>query len=344
MRLTYANLLLIALLPVTAIFGQSTPFSKVKFFEDQTPLKVSLQADWTKLINQKQSSDKIYPAIFSCTLPEQGAVTETVNLQVKGHFRREHCYVPPIKISFKKTDQSVMHSLKGLKMVNACKANPVNDQYLLREFLIYKMYNLLTDKSFRVRLLEVDFKDSSGKINPFTAHSFLIEDVDDMAKRNQCIEWKGVNLHPERTDRKQMTLLAIFEYMIGNTDWSVAVNHNIRLIQLKENPASMPYAVLYDLDWSGLVNTDYAIPDPLLNTESVKERVYRGFPRTLDEINEALEIFKSRKDQIYALINGFEPLDAKSKKSMTSYLDDFYKLINSPKSVKSVFVDDARTE
>lgn len=344
MRSSLFLLLWLALVPTAAIIGQPAPFNKVKFFEEETPLKASLEADWSKLINQKKSSDKIYQGIFSCTLPEQGAVSETVNLQVKGHFRREHCYVPPIKISFKKSPQSVMHSLKGLKMVNACKANPVNDQYLLREYLIYKMYNLLTDKSFRVRLLEIDFKDSSGRISPFTSHSFLIEDVDDMAKRNQCVEWKGVNLHPERTDRKQMTLLAIFEYMIGNTDWSVAVNHNIRLIQLKENPSSMPYAVLYDLDWSGIVNTDYAVPDPLLNTESVKERVYRGFPRTLEEINEALEIFKSRKDQIYALINGFEPLDAKSKKSMTSYLDDFYKLINSPKSVKSVFVDEARTE
>lgn len=344
MRHSYFSLLLIGLLPTVMLFGQPTPINKVKFFEEQTPLKVTLEADWNNLINQKKSSDKIYPGKFSCTLSEQGAVTETVNLQVKGHFRREHCYVPPIKISFKKTAQSVMHPLKGLKMVNACKANPTNDQYLLREFLIYKMYNLLTEKSFRVRLLDIDFKDSSGRINTFTAHSFLIEDVDDMAKRNQCIEWKGVNLHPERTDRKQMTLLAIFEYMIGNTDWSVAVNHNIRLIQLKENPASMPFAVLYDLDWSGIVNTDYAVPDPLLNTESVKERVYRGFPRTLEEINDALDIFKAKKDEIYALINGFEPLDGKSKKSMTSYLDDFYKLINSPKSVKSVFVDDARTE
>ncbi|MBZ5859543.1 hypothetical protein [Flavihumibacter profundi] len=326
------------------IYGQATPVNKVKFFEEQAPLSVTLAANWNKIINQKNNTGYVYPGMFICKLPDSTLVNDSINLEVRGHFRREHCYLPPIKINFKKYDQSVMYPLKSLKLVNSCKANSVSDQNLLKEYLIYKMYNLFTDKSFRVRLLNIEYKDSSGKSNKFTEHAFFIEDVDEMAKRNDCIEWEHANLNQETTERNQMTILAIFEYMVGNTDWAVSANHNIKLIQSKQDSTSRPYAVLYDMDWSGLVNSDYAVPDPILNTETVKERVYRGFPRTQEEINSAIDQFKKQKENIYALINNFELLTPKSKKGMIDYLDEFFDTINSPKQVKYVFIDNARTQ
>ena len=60
---------------------------------------------------------------------------------------------------------------------------------------------------------------------------FYIEDFDVTSKRNACKEVKISKLHTENTDRKQMTMVAMFEYMIGNTDWSVYANHNIKLMQ-----------------------------------------------------------------------------------------------------------------
>ena len=148
----------------------------------------------------------------------------------------------------------------------------------------------------------------------------------------------------EVTDRSQMTIAALFEYMIGNTDWSVAAGHNFKLIQPRDDNYARPFAVPYDFDYSGLVNAEYAVPDQWLNIENVQQRMYRGFPRSMDELNDALGIFKQQKENIYALINNFSLLTSSSKKEMISYLEEFYKIIDNPNLVKSKFSDNARRE
>jgi hypothetical protein len=102
--------------------------------------------------------------------------------------------------------------------------------------------------------------------------------------------------------------------------------------------------VPYDFDYSGFVNTDYAVPDEKLAIESVRERVYRGFPRTMEELNEVLDMFKKQKDSIYALINNFDLLNGRSKKEMCSYLDEFFDLIKTQGKVNEAFIQQARMQ
>jgi len=148
-------------------------------------------------------------------------------------------------------------------------------------------------------------------------------------------------LHSEYTDRKQMTMVAIFEYMIGNTDWGVSANHNTVLMQLAKDSTAKPFVVPYDFDYSGLVNADYAVPSERLDIENVRQRLYRGYPRTLDEVNDALSIFKQQKENIYLLINKFELLTPKNRQEIIDYLDDFYKTISNENQVKYTFIDQA---
>jgi hypothetical protein len=132
--------------------------------------------------------------------------------------------------------------------------------------------------------------------------------------------------------------------MIGNTDWAVRNNHNIRLISSRADSTANkpPYAVPYDFDYSGLVNTDYAVPTPELGIENVTERLYRGYPRTMQELQNVLLVFNEQKEKIFSLINNFEPLSAKNKNEMVDYLDEFYKTISNPRLVQSEFIDKAR--
>jgi len=325
-------------------YAQKHSINKIEFFKEQAILNVTVEAYWSKLIKQKAKIGQVTPARFITKLTDSSLVNEPLNLIVRGHFRRDYCFVPPLKLVFNKTDTSRMHPLKSIKLVSTCRLNSGYQQYLLKEYMVYKMYNLLTDKSFNVRLLNINYKDSSEKKDGFSGYGFLIEDVKDMGKRNNCIEWTKGKIFTESTDRKQMTLVALFEYMIGNTDWSVPAPHNIKLIQLKEDPSSRPFAVAYDFDYSGIINTDYAVPDPLMNTETVTQRVYRGFSRTQEEINETLELFKQQKENFYSLVNNFELLTSGSKKNMINYLEGFFDLINKPREVKSVFIDNARSE
>jgi hypothetical protein len=289
----------------------------------------------------------IYPATFSCKMGDSLTINDPIQLEVRGHFRRGHCYLPPLKVIFKNDKSAAFYKLKSLKLVSNCRVSNSDDQNLLKEYLIYKIYNMITDKSFRVRLLNLTYKDSSEKKKPITQHAFLIEDVKELAKRSDCVDWtdwKGKKFGTEATDRQQMTTVAIFEYMIGNTDWSVPVNHNIRIIHSKKDSLSRPFVVPYDFDFSGLVNTNYSSPDERLGIENVRERLYRGFPRTMEELNIVLDVFNKQKPNIYALINNFDLLTPRTKKEMTLYLDEFYKTISSQYTVKDVFITNARTQ
>jgi hypothetical protein len=163
-----------------------------------------------------------------------------------------------------------------------------------------------------------------------------------MAKRNDCRELDLKKLQAEATDRKYMTMVNLFQFMIGNTDWSVPGDHNIKLIQHRDSANARPFAVPYDFDFGGLVDAPYAIPDEQLGTTSVTQRVYRGFPRTMEELQESIVNFNNKKAEIYKLITDDALLDKKQKDAMIRYLNEFYSIINEPRSIKREFIDNAR--
>ena len=348
MKKIFAALLFFSILKCPVIYGQDAILTKTvdksQFFKDTAILNATITTDLGRLLRQKQKEGAQFPANFSITLPDGFSVHDSILLEVRGHFRRDYCYLPPIKMIFKKSKSSVMKPLGSLKLVSQCRLSSTDQQYLLKEFLIYKIYNLLSDMSFRVRLLSLNLEDSTNKKRSTTEYAFLMEDIKDLAERNDCFDMKNAKLNTESTDRKHMAFVAIFEYMIGNTDWAVPVNHNTKLIIPKIDSLHRPYVIPYDFDYSGCVNTDYAIPDEKLPIQTVRERLYRGFPRTMDELNDVLAVFNKQKNAIYDLINHFDLLTSKNKKDMTGYLDDFFTVINKPDEVKEIFIRSARTE
>ena len=324
-------------------FAQNAMVDKIQFFVDTSIIDATITTNMPDLLRKKQK-DGSYFAHFFATLPDGSSVDEPIVLEVRGHFRKDYCYLPPLKIIFKSKETSAMKPLGSLKLVSQCKTSLYDDQNLLKEFLVYKIYNLFTDMSFRVRLLNLSLVDSTKKKKTITEHAFLLEDIKDVAKRNNCSDWKKAKLFTESTDRRQMTLVAIFQYMIGNTDWAVPNDHNIRLIMSKVDSSSRPYVVPYDFDYSGFVNTDYAIPDEKLSIQSVRDRLYRGFPRTMQELNEVLDIFRKKREDIYKLIDDFYLLTKANRNNLKAYLDDFFILINQPQQIYEIFILFARTE
>ena len=328
---------------INIITAQPTSINRVQFFNDTSVINATIIANTSKLFRPNKKG-LILPANFVIKLTDGTDINDEIQLEVRGNMRHSYCYVPPLKLIFKNKQSSILSSLKSLKLVNECKLNDLYDQYLLREFIIYKMYNLITDMSFRVRLLNVNFEDSAGKKKPILIHAFLIEDIKQLAKRNDCKESKIKNLGAKFTDRQQMTIVGIFQFMIGNTDWAVSANHNIKLIDREAEPVKKIFVVPYDFDYSGLVNTDYAIPSEYIGTDNVRERVYRGYSRTMEELNEVISVFKNKKEELYGLINNFNLLNGASKHYMIGYLNEFYKVINNPTDIKLNFIDNARND
>jgi hypothetical protein len=277
MKIYRNTILLLSLFYVSQVVHGQAAFDSIRFFQDTVPLIVTLKTDMTALISGS-IKENYQSAIFSSKLADSSVLSEEIRIGIRGHTRRKLCYIPPLRLNFHNTTSPKLYSLNSLKLVGACKGGDYYRQLLLKEYLIYKMYNLLTEKSFRVRLLNITYEDNKGKKKTSAQYGFFVEGIDEMAKRNRCKEWENIKINNESPDREQMTMLAIFQYMIGNTDWSVRAYHNIKLIVSRKDSIAKPYAVPYDFDYSGMVNAYYAVPQPQLGIETVVQRVYRGYP------------------------------------------------------------------
>lgn len=336
-------LLFLPLLVSSVLIKAQTKVDSIRFFKEDGIVELTLTTDIVKMQKEK-GQDIFQPATVSLRFPDNSVIEEPVTVAPRGHFRRENCNIPPILVDFSTPASPLLSPLGKLKLVIGCGSNGNDEQLVLREYLIYKIYNILEQKSFRVRLLKVNYKDTRNKIKPFSQYAFLIEDDKDLAERNGCTKNTKLQIPTESTDRELMTKVAVFEYMISNGDWSVPYQHNIRVLIDKTEPNRLPYPVPYDFDHSGFVNADYATPNEVLGTEKVTERVYRGFPRQMDELQTSFALFRDKKEEIIALINNCAMLADRNKKELVSYLNEFYKTINDKKEVQKIFIDNARTK
>jgi len=258
-----------------------------------------------------------------------------VKLTVRGNFRksRANCVFPPLYVDVpkKQVRKTLFAKQNKIKLVTHC----TNEEYVVREYLVYKMYNLLTEASFRARLARVTYVDSAGRRDPETRWGILLEDEDDLMKRNGSNATKLKQVPVARVDSASMATVAVFEYLIGNTDWSVPFRHNIRLMN---RPSQIyPIAIPYDFDHAGIVDANYAVPAEQLNLGSVRERLYRGLPYPTAVLEPVLRRFNELKPRFYALFQNDPRLSPAYVKRTVKYLDEFYEILNKPASVAAIF-------
>ncbi|MGE5406404.1 MAG: hypothetical protein ACM3NR_01725 [Methanosarcina sp.] len=297
-------------------------------FESDELLNITLKFD-ISLYKRKKSDSEYLDGDLSYIL-EGDTIREKIKLRSRGIFRRNYCELPPIMLNFKKKDseKGLFNHINKLKMVTQCPHG--NTEYILREYLAYKLYSTLTDSSFRVRLARVTYVNTARKNNAVTEYAFFIEPEELLAKRmnsiaiNQNVTQKQVR--PEIMDR-----MAIFNYMIGNTDWSVPISHNIQLFsEEKQGRNDLAIIVPYDFDFSGFVYADYAAPFNGLKISSVRQRLYLGICREKDVLIKEVDEFVRKKPGLLNVIESFQYLPDKSKKDMTAYLESFYKEVSKP--------------
>lgn len=325
------------------LFAQNKPSEEIKtllkktvFFNTPDPLDITLVSDF-KTIKGKRQKNVFQPAFATVNLPGHPPVTEEIQLAARGEFRRTNCRMPSMMLNFKSPKAPTLGALKKLKLVCGCGSSDYDEELLLREYLVYKMYNMLTDMSFKVRLIKVTYKDDQEKMKAYSQFGFLIEDVDDLAKRNKCKEFKKLVPNAARTDKQQMGLVSLFQYMIGNTDWSLPNSHNIKFIQLANDSVSFPYVIPYDFDYCGMVNAPYAIPQAEFGIERVTDRYYRGIAMAKEELNPIVQLFKEKREFIEALISNFTLLKDKTRKEMLYFLGEFYKDLEDKRMLTNVF-------
>ncbi len=306
-----------------------------KLYTSEEPLPVTFTTNLKQLRKDKSDSVPWHAASISYTDTSGQLVTVPMRARTRGIWRLKNCHFPPvrIKVGNKAGKKTWFHDVEEPKLVNYCRDSDLYEQYVLQEFMLYRVYRLLTPVSHHARLLRITYADSAtGKVDA-TRYGFIVEDPEQVATRvgGKVVKQKGAG--PEDLDPAQSAIAFMFQYMIGNTDFSFSGLHNAELIRTS-NGDILPIA--YDFDYAGAVNTQYALPDPSLRVKSVRDRQFRGYCTFKDDYAKVLDLFKSKKESIYALYS--DPigrlLPDRVVKSTLSYFDDFYKKIQTTKDAE----------
>lgn len=338
-------LALALLVIVQALFAQNKA-KRSAFFDDSTVLEMEVVTDLRYLLAKKPNEEYL-PAKVTIKMKDGTELkSDTVGVRTRGNYRRENCELASLMFQFNynKEARNELSSLKKLKFVAGCRRSPEVDELVIKEYLAYKIYQLHTPLSFKVRLVRTHFVDVNSRSKSYWQYCFFIEDVDDLADRNDMLEKYNHGFMTEQTNRAHTTVVSMFQYMIGNTDWAVPNDHNIKLVAPKSDTMLLPYIIPYDFDYCGFVNASYAIPHETLGIDEVTTRLYRGFDRRLDELQASAALFLENKNASIGLIENCEWLDKRTKRTLFKYLDEFYDAIDDDKDLTRNFVAGARDQ
>ncbi len=339
----YRLLFMLLCLPATVVATEPDPL----FLSDDV-LDITLRGPFKRIMESRSiEEEQAGQLLFT------DASGETISLDIKlrsrGNYRRQEaiCEFSPIRLNFAKSTvrDTVFHKQDKLKLVTHCVADERRyEQSVIREYLVYRMLNILTEKSFRVRLLRVTYEDTEVKRRPLVEYGFFIEHKDRLGKRLGLEPVEGVGrIRTREVEQQHLAIGSVFHYMIGNTDFSPVSSseeqnccHNHSLFMAAdEQYVSIPY----DFDMTGFVNAEYARPNPRFGLRTVKARLYRGRCWHNEELPDTLQHFRDHRDEFTALIDAQPQLENSIRKSVTRYLDEFYKTIDNPKRVQSRLVD-----
>ncbi|MEM1321677.1 MAG: hypothetical protein AAGG75_15575 [Bacteroidota bacterium] len=333
--LTALFLLLFLQLPAQSIdtttAGQAVLPSIFETFFNDSIQHLRIKGDFTKLINEKFSG-QYEKAKLELLVAGESIQSYKIKMRARGKSRRRLCAFPPIKLKFSKKEleaQGLAPSMNDLKLVCPCSDRKGSGQDILKEYLAYKLYNEVTEASFEVQLVKMDFVDIGSDNQWPTRYGFLIESVDELGGRLLAEEQDTYNLNCRDMKVEEYYKMVLFQYMIGNTDWRIPFLHNIKVFKAAKGPF---LAVPFDFDFAGMVDAPYAKPNPDCPITNVRERHFMGsYEHSPEAWQATVAQFRELKPQFTDIIIQNIHLTNKEKKRVIRYLKSFYNIIATDK-------------
>jgi hypothetical protein len=335
----------VSLISYQCIYSQNTTSDSTSLFENQEPLEMRMQYSIKNV--KKHTNDSTY---MSSVLYFKNELSVWDSLQIKlrarGNNRRENCYYVPIrlKLSHLDTKGTLFEGHKKLKVVLPCLIEADNDDYVIKEFMVYKLYEIVSPVYFKTRLASIDFTEEKGqRTKKNELKGILIEDIDNVATRLHGNELKR-RIPPLEQDDLASIQNAFFQFLIGNTDFSTRFLHNGKLIVIGTRIIPIPY----DFDMSGLVNASYAVVSNIqtvtVDITEVTERVYKGYKRDVLLFNQVRKEFIDHKPKMFEVINNLEIYfkDRNQFLRAKAYVTEFFEILLNDKLFKRYILDQAR--
>lgn len=343
---------LVALFLFATLFSFEEAFgfeaASLPLFQEQEVLKITIEAPFNQLIKASKAGKDPFEGTLTLDLAG-GTKDFPVKVSPRGNSRRTggFCKFPPLKVNFKKKQVpgTLFEGQEKLKLVTHCQKSARFQDLYLKEYAAYRVYNILTPYSFKVRIAEVTYIDTEGKMAPLTRYGFFIEDIDHVGDRAGLEELKIKKIRRLQLDARQATLYALFQYFIGNLDWSNTQGapgddccHNTKLLAPTGAPGGggiIP--VPYDFDFSGLVDAPYATPPDNISVKNVRQRLFRGYCRHNGEVEVMKALFLEKEIELRAVFQEEAFLSDKSRTKTLAYLDNFFEILKNPKKSRRVF-------
>jgi hypothetical protein len=316
-------------------------------FSIQTPLDVAITMSIREVQKSKEDSSWLSHKLY---YKNASGLNDSIKVDLKGrgNFRLRECYIPPLWIKIKKSESkgTLFEGNKKVKLVLPCNNQNGSNDLILREYICYKLYEVVSPYAFKTRLVNADLTELRGKKNKnFQLKGILIEDINKTAKRFNAKPLEDETISAPVLEDTNALRLYLFQFLISNTDWSEIHQHNTKLIyQHNGNYISIPY----DFDMSGLVDAPYAvvsmIGDTPLPVESVRQRYYRGFCRSPEVTQFVRNEFLSKEEKLLSipdLLKG--ELNDKEIAGIKEYLEEFFDVLKNDNLFKRNILDNCRS-
>lgn len=304
-------------------------------------INMELSSHFSEIRADTAKDPKPHPGKLTYNDPDGKIRKFTVKVRARGDFRRnpEICTFPPLLVNFRKIEvrNTIFNNQDKLKLVTACQ----REEDVVEEYLIYKMYNLVTDLSLKVRLVKVVYIDDNTHKQVFDRYSFFIEHEDQLAERNNAVERDSL-LNPFNLDRENYIKMSVFEYLIGNRDWFISSRRNVIILRLFDKTKAL-HVVPYDFDFAGLIDASYTKPRDVPEAFLSKRRVYKGICFTEEEFNRTFDFYRKLRPEFESLINSQEIISKATRKENLRYLEEFYQTIDNKAQFKKEFLDVCET-
>ncbi len=302
---------------------------------DSLPL-LQIETDWGQLIRAKQK-EEYQPGVLRFRSPNGKLLALNAELRARGNTRKKVCLFPPLKIKPEK-QQSIelgFNPRYKLKLVLPCQPGASHEDCLLREALAYQLYEMIYPVHFRTRIVKVQCWQNDKEKH--SLYAFLVEEEEELAARLDGRLLPEGEMRAAALERGFYLKMCFFQYMIANTDWSVANRHNLHFLQLPGYQRVV--AVPYDFDYAGLVNTTYAVPASTLPIDDVSQRHFLGERITAEEAMECAGFFLARKDQILGHCRSFSLLREKPRGAVHNLLSEFFDILEDQQLVIRTFAN-----
>ena len=312
-------------------------------FDELQPLTMEIALDFKAFCRnpQREVCEDVQATLsYRDAADQQHSVP--VALRTRGRYRADtvECTLPALFVFFTgNTGNTPFEGESMLPLTTHCASQAAYEQYLLKEYLAYRIYNELTSKSLRVRLVRVTYRDTAGRLDAVERYAFFTEHFDTLARRHGAVVRAKKPFDPRTADPLQIATLDLFEYAIGNTDWSVVQGHNIVLV---ESESGLVTPVPFDFDFSGLVDASYASVSPKLAIRSVRERVFRGICNPETDWDAAFTHFASKRDNVLRLVDEIPALQPRQREDAVRYVAGAFATFESAERRRTEVVDRCR--